>query len=170
MFAAMEVVLTHYQSNHRCSVIPLLTCKGMPTFGPKISSPKLKAPKHNSLNASQTRESIGTKGKKKKIVTKSAVPLKPKDDLKSDSENIKSNERTESAANNRTRLLRDSTKNVKQLDNKCNESSYKRQFRCYFPGCSQRFSSKSGVEVHKKSHKKLKSYKCEWNDCEFKCS
>lgn len=27
MFAAMEVVLTHYQSNHRCSVIPLL--KGM---------------------------------------------------------------------------------------------------------------------------------------------
>ncbi len=24
MFAAMEVVLTHYQSNHRCSVIPLL--------------------------------------------------------------------------------------------------------------------------------------------------
>ena len=25
MFAAMEVVLTHYQSNHRCSVIPLLS-------------------------------------------------------------------------------------------------------------------------------------------------
>jgi hypothetical protein len=53
MFAAMEVVLTHYQSNHRCSVIPLL--KGNFSFcfapfywnqnclaGMKLSSSKIK--------------------------------------------------------------------------------------------------------------------------------
>lgn len=37
MFAAMEVVLTHYQSNHRCSVIPLL--KGITLYEfPRINS------------------------------------------------------------------------------------------------------------------------------------
>ncbi|CAG2103670.1 unnamed protein product [Medioppia subpectinata] len=163
MFAAMEVVLTHYQSNHRCSVIPLL--KGLS----KLSTPKLKAPKYNFSNRSQSPQISASKVIKTKKMSKTPEPLKAKVNAKSDLENSGSNKLTESAAKN-LRHLRESTKNVTLGDIITKKGYNKRSFKCHFRGCSLGFIKKAYLESHLKSHKKMKSYKCEWSDCQFKCS
>ncbi|XP_054152402.1 zinc finger protein GLI2-like [Oppia nitens] len=157
MFSAMEVVLTHYQSNHRCSVIPLLT-----TGVAKLPIPKYKPrkPVIGSLNHQKT-------SPKTTSTLKNTIKSNDNTEGKSDTENQKLNHLSQMTPkdNNNNKSLK--TGNLKKISKKVNQ---KYRFRCNHSGCSVDFYTKTGLLMHMKTHEKIKSYKCNWIDCKFKCS